>query len=148
VRHSVLETYYEGLKWNLKCDEANMYLAEDRILGYAVLTREGSENRLSFVKKAYADTEVPYVFNDVLKQRRRWINGKFFVQWHVLKTLYKLLKKTNHSRVRKIVFLFYGYVFSLFMFLSLLPMPAFLYVYYHLLVNTNVRWIKNDEKNW
>jgi hypothetical protein len=58
------------------------------------------------------------------------------------------LSHTSHSCLRKAAFIFYANVFSFLNFLSMLPMPALLYAYYHLLVNTIVRKVKENADDY
>jgi chitin synthase len=57
---------------------ANMYLAEDRILCFELLARNDYNWVLRYVKGAVAKTDVPMTLVDLMKQRRRWLNGSFF----------------------------------------------------------------------
>jgi len=65
---------------------ANMYLAEDRVLSFETVGKafnKRSSHRevpwtLHYVKGAVADTDVPDTLTELIKQRRRWLNGSFF----------------------------------------------------------------------
>lgn len=56
--------------------EANMYLAEDRILCYELVAKRGAQWRLYYVGNAYGETDVPFTVAEFISQRRRWLNGK------------------------------------------------------------------------
>ncbi|CAE6466429.1 unnamed protein product [Rhizoctonia solani] len=57
---------------------ANMYLAEDRILCWELVSKLGGSWTLHYVKSAYAVTDVPDQVPELVSQRRRWLNGSFF----------------------------------------------------------------------
>jgi chitin synthase len=57
---------------------ANMYLAEDRILCFELVSKRKSSWVLHYVKSAYAETDVPNDIIELIRQRRRWLNGSFF----------------------------------------------------------------------
>ncbi|KAG6836145.1 hypothetical protein H0H93_010914 [Arthromyces matolae] len=57
---------------------ANMYLAEDRILCWELVSKRGGSWILHYVKSAYAVTDVPDQVPELISQRRRWLNGSFF----------------------------------------------------------------------
>lgn len=63
---------------------ANLYLAEDRILCFELISRKDSNYVLHYVKKAYADTDVPDTIPEFLSQRRRWLNGSLFAGFYTL----------------------------------------------------------------
>lgn len=80
--------------------EANMYLAEDRILCWELVSKRNDNWVLKFVKLATGETDVPETIAEFLSQRRRWINGAFFA---ALYSLYHFRKiwTTDHSYARK-----------------------------------------------
>jgi chitin synthase len=55
----------------------NMFLAEDRILCFELVSKAGSKWHLGIVKGAKAETDVPESMVDFITQRRRWLNGAF-----------------------------------------------------------------------
>jgi cellulose synthase/poly-beta-1,6-N-acetylglucosamine synthase-like glycosyltransferase len=64
--------------------EANMYLAEDRILCWELVAKRGENWVLKFVKLATGETDVPESVAEFLSQRRRWMNGAFFAALYTL----------------------------------------------------------------
>lgn len=80
--------------------EANMYLAEDRILCWELVAKRNENWVLKFVKLATAETDVPESVAEFLSQRRRWINGAFFAALYSLKNFRKVWY-TDHSFARK-----------------------------------------------
>ncbi|CAB4446357.1 unnamed protein product [Rhizophagus irregularis] len=85
--------------------EANMYLAEDRILCFELISKKGDHPwLLHYVKSASAETDVPDNIVELIKQRRRWLNGSFFA------SLYSISHTSHiwgspHSVWRKIALL-------------------------------------------
>ncbi|GJE86231.1 chitin synthase (GT2) [Phanerochaete sordida] len=62
--------------------ERNMYLAEDRILCFEIVTKKREAWVLRYVKSAKAATDVPTSVPEFISQRRRWLNGSFFASVH------------------------------------------------------------------
>lgn len=82
--------------------EANMYLAEDRILCFELVAKKDEKWLLHYCKSAYATTDVPDQLPEFISQRRRWLNGSFFAGvyglWH-----FSSLWKSRHSCTRKLL---------------------------------------------
>ncbi|KAL7331635.1 Chitin synthase, class 2 [Mucor circinelloides] len=99
--------------------EANMYLAEDRILCYELVAKAQSQWRLYYVSAAYGETDVPFSVAEFISQRRRWLNGSFFAGVYSLVHWGKILN-TNHTTGRKclliieLVYLCINWLFSWF----------------------------------
>ena len=126
-----LASYFKGedllnaashdVKTNSKTNffEANMYLAEDRILCWELVAKKNENWVLKFVKLATGETDVPETLSEFLSQRRRWINGAFFAALYSLKNFNKIWQ-TDHSLLRKFwlhvefVYQFITLVFSFF----------------------------------
>ncbi|EJF67235.1 chitin synthase [Dichomitus squalens LYAD-421 SS1] len=62
--------------------ERNMYLAEDRILCFEIVTKKRESWVLKYVKSAKASTDVPTTVPEFISQRRRWLNGSLFASVH------------------------------------------------------------------
>ncbi|KAF9055943.1 chitin synthase 2 [Panaeolus papilionaceus] len=62
--------------------ERNMYLAEDRILCFEIVTKKREGWVLKYVKSAKASTDVPASVPEFISQRRRWLNGSLFASIH------------------------------------------------------------------
>ncbi|KAJ3101255.1 Chitin synthase, class 2 [Phlyctochytrium planicorne] len=102
-----LESYLEGEKIHTGKDlfSKNMYLAEDRILCFELVTKEGEAWILRYVKAARAETDVPNTVHEFIYQRRRWLNGSFFAGVHALRK-WLCIFRSGHSFMRKIAFMF------------------------------------------
>ncbi|KAF9448778.1 glycosyltransferase family 2 protein [Macrolepiota fuliginosa MF-IS2] len=79
---------------------ANMYLAEDRILCWELVSKRGGSWILHYVKSAYAVTDVPDQVPELISQRRRWLNGSFFAAVHSTFHFYYIYR-SSHSFIRK-----------------------------------------------
>lgn len=80
--------------------EANMYLAEDRILCWELVAKRNENWVLKFVKSATGETDVPESVAEFLSQRRRWINGAFFAALYSLRNSSRIYQ-TDHLVARK-----------------------------------------------
>lgn len=81
---------------------ANMYLAEDRILCFELIAKKNEKWILKYIHSAGAYTDVPERIDDFISQRRRWLNGSFFAALYSVCKFFKIWS-TNHSFGRKIM---------------------------------------------
>ncbi|CAG8465099.1 7884_t:CDS:2 [Racocetra persica] len=104
-----LASYFKG-EINDKNDEdkkkenmftANMYLAEDRILCFELVSKRNCSWLLHYVKSSQAETDVPEDVTGLIRQRRRWLNGSFFASFHAISHFY-YISRSDHSIGRKI----------------------------------------------
>ncbi|CDK28692.1 unnamed protein product [Kuraishia capsulata CBS 1993] len=103
-----LHSYFKGER-GYQSDEksdiftANMYLAEDRILAWELVSKRDAKWVLKYVRAAKGETDVPETLSEFISQRRRWLNGAFFAaiysQLH-----FRSIWKTDHSAMRKFFF--------------------------------------------
>jgi chitin synthase len=75
-RSSPLDRYFRGLG-QLNLFESNMFLAEDRILGFDIVTAPNCHWRLAHLSSVVTVTDACQSLSELLRQRRRWINGSF-----------------------------------------------------------------------
>ncbi|KAL1962299.1 hypothetical protein VTN77DRAFT_9790 [Rasamsonia byssochlamydoides] len=102
-----LEKYFAGEKLhgaNAGIFTANMYLAEDRILCFEIVTKRNCRWVLSYVKSANGETDVPDGMAEFILQRRRWLNGSFFAAVYAITHFYQI-GRSDHSFVRKVMLL-------------------------------------------
>ncbi|KAJ3169943.1 Chitin synthase, class 1 [Geranomyces variabilis] len=85
-----------GSSGGVKLSQANMYLAEDRILCFELVTKRGENWVLRYVKDAKAETDVPDTIAEFISQRRRWLNGSFFAGIHAISHFYQIFR-SGHS---------------------------------------------------
>ncbi len=77
-----------------------MYLAEDRILCWELVSKRDSAWILHYVKSAQAVTDVPDQVPELISQRRRWLNAPSFAGIHsIIKFGY--IYRSSHSFGRK-----------------------------------------------
>jgi chitin synthase len=102
-----LERYFLGEKMhgaNAGIFTANMYLAEDRILCWELVSKRNCSWILQYVKSATGETDVPTEMSDFILQRRRWLNGSFFAAVYALAHFYEI-GRSRHSFLRKFMFM-------------------------------------------
>ena len=98
-----LEKYFAGEKMhgaNAGIFTANMYLAEDRILCFELVTKRNCRWILQYVKSATGETDVPDRMAEFILQRRRWLNGSFFAAVYAITHFYQVWR-SDHSAGRK-----------------------------------------------
>ncbi len=78
----------------------NMYLAEDRVLCWELVAKDGEDNLLRYVKGSIAETDPMGDLAGLIAQRRRWLNGSLFAKLYAVKHLPRL-SRTTHSRERR-----------------------------------------------
>lgn len=101
-----LEKYFAGEKLHgadAGIFTANMYLAEDRILCFELVTKRNCHWLLQYVKSANGETDVPDTVTELILQRRRWLNGSFFAAIYAIAHFYQFFR-SNHSMLRKLAF--------------------------------------------
>ncbi|RIA86343.1 Glycosyltransferase Family 2 protein [Glomus cerebriforme] len=84
--------------------EANMYLAEDRILCFELVSKRNASWVLHYVKSAYAETDVPDDIIELIRQRRRWLNGSFFASLFAISHTFNIWR-SRHTAWRKTLLL-------------------------------------------
>lgn len=98
-----LERYFLGEKMhgaNAGIFTANMYLAEDRILCFEIVSKRKCRWLLQYVKSSTGETDVPDQMAEFILQRRRWLNGSFFAAVYAIAHFYQIFR-SDHSMIRK-----------------------------------------------
>ncbi|EDO18858.1 hypothetical protein Kpol_1023p27 [Vanderwaltozyma polyspora DSM 70294] len=124
VKGQPLEKYFygehmEGDETNLHFFSSNMYLAEDRILCFEIVTKKNCNWILKYCRSSSASTDVPERVPEFILQRRRWLNGSFFAGIYSFCHFYKVWT-SGHSVVRKFfltiefLYLFFNTILSWF----------------------------------
>lgn len=100
-----LERYFLGEKMhgsNAGIFTANMYLAEDRILCFEIVSKRNCRWLLQYVKSSTGETDVPDRMAEFIMQRRRWLNGSFFAAVYSIAHFYQIWR-SDHTIIRKIM---------------------------------------------
>lgn len=100
--HGPLEKYFKGEALHghgAGLFEANMYLAEDRILCFELVAKKGERWLLQYCNTAFAETDVPDGLPEFISQRRRWLNGSFFAGVYSLWN-FRSVWRSQHSFTR------------------------------------------------
>lgn len=79
-----------------------MYLAEDRILCFEIVAKRNCNYTLHFNNAAAAYTDIPGDLVALVKQRRRWLNGSFMALLYYVQSFPRLLRRSEHSFIRRI----------------------------------------------
>lgn len=98
-----LERYFLGEKMhgsNAGIFTANMYLAEDRILCFEIVSKRNCRWLLQYVKSSTGETDVPDRMAEFIMQRRRWLNGSFFAAVYSIAHFYQIWR-SDHTFIRK-----------------------------------------------
>lgn len=126
--------------------ERNMYLAEDRILCFEIVTKKNEGWVLKYVKSAKASTDVPTTVPEFISQRRRWLNGSLFAAVHATAHMFRIWT-SGQNFFRKIILQFefiYNAVQLLFTWTSL----ANFYLAFFFLVSSATSEPKTDAFNF
>ncbi|KAI8843154.1 chitin synthase-domain-containing protein [Chytridium lagenaria] len=128
-----LQQYFRGETMHGGSDifAANMYLAEDRILCFELVTKMREAWVLRYVKAAKAETDVPSSVPEFISQRRRWLNGSFFAGIHALSHWYHIFR-SGHSFPRKFGFCVeftYNFISLLFNWFGLVSASIFFFCF-------------------
>ena len=75
---------------------ANMYLAEDRVLCFELISKKGASWQMEYVKDAIGITDAPSTMLELIKQRRRWLNGSLFSLIYYLENFMRVLAHSHH----------------------------------------------------
>ena len=101
--------------------QANIYLAEDRVMCLELLVKRNSNWILNFLPDCRAMTDPPTTLSVLLQQRRRQLNGSLFAALHCIRD-FPRVKLSSHSKCRKsvIYLLFFFFILQIMLSLTLL----------------------------
>ena len=117
IQGGPLMRFFDGLNQNKhSCFEANMYLAEDRIMCLEILIKRNEKWVLKYIPGCKALTDPPENIMVLMKQRRRWINGSIFAAFYCIINFCKVTD-SGHGVIRVItIYLFFAYYIAYFIF--------------------------------
>ena len=105
--------------------EANMYLAEDRILSLGIYCQQDKKFILKYVPDAIAYTDPMKSHEQLMIQRRRWINSSYFAFMYVFRNYYYSAMESKHNFLRKYFLLGISMILALLSFVNGYLIPAF-----------------------
>ncbi|KAL4488449.1 hypothetical protein ABPG72_013017 [Tetrahymena utriculariae] len=105
--------------------EANMFLAEDRILCLGIYCQPDSNFILKYIPDAQAFTDPVETLEEFMNQRRRWINSTLYALDYVLKHFAFHVQESSHSRFSKYILLPFNMFFAKISKLNTYFIPAF-----------------------
>ncbi|CAA7263633.1 unnamed protein product [Cyclocybe aegerita] len=78
--------------------QKNLYLAEDRILSFELVAKEGEKWTTAYIRSSTAETDVPENPTELLSQRRRWLNGALAANFYALANFGRFYRTTHGWR--------------------------------------------------
>lgn len=102
-----------------------MYLAEDRILSLGIYCQQDRRFILKYVPDAIAHTDPMKTHEQLMIQRRRWINSSYFAFMYVFRNYYYNVIESSHNFMRKYFLLAFSMLLALLSFINGYLIPAF-----------------------
>ena len=128
--------------------KANMYLAEDRILCFEVISRKDEQWLLHYVKNAVAETDVPQSLDVLIRQRRRWLNGSFFASLYTIIWFNRFWNDSTHSFWRKLAISQQFLYYTLNLAMNWLLPANFYLAFYFLMAKSQLFGGPGSDKYW
>lgn len=135
TKQQILKKYLKTVIYNEVLDnieEANMYLAEDRILCLEIFTKKKNKFNLEYLPDSCAYVDPITTLPKLLSQRKRWINGSWFALNYVLQHKGRVAE-SSHNCWDKLWFHFNMMHAEVMKYVSYLAI-AFFFVTLHLMV--------------
>ena len=102
-----------------------MYLAEDRILSLGIYCQQDRKFTLRYVPDAIAFTDPMKSHEQLMIQRRRWINSSYFAFFYVFRNFYYNAMQSKHNCLRKYVLLRISMIMAMLSFANGYLIPSF-----------------------
>ncbi|KAJ5713817.1 uncharacterized protein N7483_010998 [Penicillium malachiteum] len=125
----------------------NMFFACDRILAFETLAKRGSKWRLSFVKAAKCEVQVPKNLVELMAQRRQDFNGAFAASIYTAIHVGQIYK-SDHGPIQLLLFhlqLLYSLAHFI---LSWFSLASFWIITQTVMLLVGTASVSNDEKAW
>ncbi|KAF5352445.1 hypothetical protein D9756_005849 [Leucocoprinus leucothites] len=122
--------------------ERNMYLAEDRILCFEIVTKKREAWTLKYVKSAKASTDVPTTVPEFISQRRRWLNGSLFASIHA--TVFWFRIWTSGQNIFRMLLLQFEFMYNAVQLLFTWTSLANYYLAFYFLVSSATADVTQD----
>jgi len=126
--------------------ERNMYLAEDRILCFEIVTKKREGWVLKYVKAAKASTDVPATVPEFISQRRRWLNGSLFASIHATVFFFRIW--TSGQNIFRMLLLQFEFIYNALQLLFTWTSLANFYLAFFFLVSSATSDPKNGAFNF
>lgn len=104
-----------------------MYLAEDRILSLGIYCQQDRKYILKYIPEALAYTDPMKSLEDLMKQRRRWINSSYFAFEYVHRNYYYNVMESKHNFWRRYILLPLSMLLAMVSFFNGYFTPAFFF---------------------
>ncbi|MGM3185743.1 hypothetical protein [Musicola paradisiaca] len=98
---SPLFGYFRGLSPDGLLQK-NLYLAEDRVLGFEIIKNNAQEYKLGFNPNAGVEIDSCKTLSELILQRRRWINSTISARFHAISQLPQILRDKNKGGGNKL----------------------------------------------
>ncbi|KAJ6036488.1 hypothetical protein N7540_000767 [Penicillium herquei] len=125
----------------------NMFFAGDRILAFETLSKRGSKWRLSFVKAAKCEVQVPRNLAELMVQRRQDFNGAFAASIYTAIHVGQIYK-SDHGPIQLLLFhlqLLYNLAHFI---LSWFSLASFWIITQTVMLLVGTASVSNNEKAW
>ncbi|THV08600.1 glycosyltransferase family 2 protein [Dendrothele bispora CBS 962.96] len=101
--HSLADRLGDKGIYGMNIFTKNMFLAEDRILCFELVSKKNDRWTLTYVKPSKAETDVPETAVELIGQRRRWLNGSFAASVYAVVNFFQLYR-SGHGIFRMFFF--------------------------------------------
>ena len=120
---------------------ANIYLAEDRVLSLPLFTTPNKAYVLRYVKKSVAQVPFPESFPLLMMQRKKWINGAMFALIDSFRKCGKICK-TSHRLATK-----FGFILQTCFYCMSVTLPWFIVGIYSLAIRITIKIIFHEDNS-
>lgn len=133
LRGDPLRVYFKTCEQNnlMSAFESNMYLVEDRLWCMELFTHKDNNYTLHWEREAISEMDVCMSISELMKQRRRWINGSSCALIDMIAKFPRILFHKHHSVLRKLLVLV-DFIYYLILLASVWTSPFFYMLFLHI----------------